>query len=275
MSGLIFALLSSLFWGLNGVLLRKGFESSDVVSGTLTVVSVTYLVTLLAAIPELPAANIGLWNAAMLAAAGVISYTFGRLFTYSSVASIGSSRAFSGTSTRILFSALLGVAVLNENLGVELAVGSALMVVGLYVFSTEKISMSALALSVLGGFAYGLAALFIKLGMLSSPLVSAFVAANFGLAALSIFAAASGHFKLENNVYLLAAGLSLGLGNVSYYLALSITPLVVVIPLSNLYPLVAVALSYTLIQRLEKVKFRTFAGSLLTVAGATIIALHA
>ncbi len=274
MNGVIFALLSSLFWGFNGVLLRKGFEDTDVISGTFTVVCIMYLVISFFALPQLYTVKFTLPKVLMLAAAGIISYTIGRLFTYSSVASIGSSRAFSGTSTRILFSAIFGVILLGERMCTEVAFGTLLMIVGLYIFSTENVSLRGLVFSILGGFAYGLAALLIKVGMLKSPLVSTFVAATFGFIVLTIFVQFMRGLKLERNKFLLTSGTSLALGNISYYLALSTAPLIVVVPLSNLYPLVATSLSYFLIQKLEKVKFRTFIGSVLAVVGSIIIAVY-
>ena len=268
MNGVVLAFLSSIFWGLNGVLLRKGFEKSDVLSGTFTVVSVSYAIVLCFAIPELPYTSFNASKVVLLAVAGIISYTVGRLFTYASIASIGSSRAFSGTSTRILFSAILGAVVLNEHVSAEITLGTSLMIIGLYIFSTEEISLRGLAYSILGGLAYGVAAMFIKLGMLESPLVSIFVASSFGLAVLTSFVAVVRRLNFEKNIYLLAAGVSLALGNISYYFALSSSLLVIVIPLSNLYPIIATLLSY----RLEMVRVRTFLGSTLAVVGSTLIA---
>ncbi len=271
MIGVAFALAASLLWGLNGVLLRKGFERSDVLSGTLTVVGISYLVVSALAIDRISTPDIS--KLAALAAAGVISYAAGRVFTYASVAAIGSSRAFSGTSTRILFSALFGVLLLNESMTAKIAIGSAAMVLGLYIFSTESVSFRGLMLSVLGGLAYGIAALLIKIGMLESPIFSAFLATSFGFAALSVVAVAAGKFRFEKNRYLIAAGLSLGIGNVLYYLALATSPIIVVVPLSNLYPLVTAFLAYAFIQQLERVQLRTVLGALLTVAGSTLVAL--
>ena len=50
-------------------------------------------------------------------------------------------------------------------------------------------------------------------------------------------------------------------------------PLTVVVPLSNLYPLVTTFLSYLLIQKLEYVSVKTFLGSLLAVIGSILIAV--
>ncbi len=272
MNGVVFAVLSSIFWGFNGILLRKGFESSNVISGTFTVVSVTYTLLFLLALPKISYVVFDPLKISMLAVAGVVSYAVGRMFTYSSVASIGSSRAFSGTSTRILFSAILGVVFLGEEIELRVALGTALIVLGLYTFSTEGISLRGLIFSVVGGLSYGIAALFIKMGMLGDPVISTFIAASFGFAALFALTYAMKGIRFERNLYLIISGISLAIGNLCYYIALSTAPIVIVVPLSNLYPLVTTFLSFLLIKRLEMVRLRTFIGSALTVFGSIAIA---
>ncbi len=272
MIGAYLALFASLFWGLNGVFLRKGLEGRDVISGTITVVSTTSAILLVISIPDmLRTPTISPNNLAMLFLAGLVSYFFGRLFTYSSVASIGSSRAFSGTSTRIAFSALLGILLLKERAGPDVIAGVALMTLGLYIFSTEDVSREGIYSSVLGGFAYGFAALLVKVAMLPSPVMTSLVVSLSGLIALCAFAKLKGKDLVTPNRFLLASGSSLALGNVFYYYALSISPISIVVPLSNLYPLVTTALSFLLIQKLELVTPRTFLGSFLAVLGSVII----
>ena len=88
-----------------------------------------------------------------------------------------------------------------------------------------------------------------------------------------MFAKTQNRLKFVKNKYLILSGTSLALGNISYYLALSMAPLVIVVPLSNLYPLITTLLSYLLIQKLEYVSIKTFVGSLLAVIGSILIAI--
>ncbi|RLI77085.1 EamA/RhaT family transporter [Archaeoglobales archaeon] len=273
MLGITFAVISSILWGFNGILLRKGLEGVDTISGTFTVVSTTTLIASLVALKDLSSTFIDYNKVLMLALAGIISYFIGRLFTYSSVSTIGSSRAFSGTSTRILFSAIFGVFLLHEMLNLPILFGTAMMIVGLYIFSTEGFAIKGIYASVAGGFAYGLASLLIKVGMLNSVFVSVFVASISGLTFLGMFAKTQNRLKFVKNKYLVLSGTSLAFGNISYYLALSMAPIVIVVPLSNLYPLVTTLLSYLLIQKLESVGIKTFLGSLLAVIGSILIAV--
>ena len=274
MLGTIFAIISSILWGFNGILLRKGLEKTDIISGTFTVVLTTTLITSLAALKDLSSTSIDYGKVLMLALAGIVSYFIGRLFTYSSVSTIGSSRAFSGTSTRILFSAIFGVFLLHETLNLPILFGTIMMILGLYIFSTEGFAIRGIYASVTGGFAYGLASLLIKVGMLNSVFVSVFIASMSGLTFLGMFAKTQNRLKFVKNKYLILSGTSLAFGNISYYVALSMSPLVIVVPLYNLYPLVTTLLSYLLIQKLESVSIKTFIGSLLAVTGSALIMLR-
>lgn len=275
--GAMLALLASFFWGLNGIFVRKALLGVNPIAGTLAILTVNTLWLLLLVVLDGTLANppdLTITSILFLAIAGLIQQFMGRTLTYSSVAIIGSSRAYSGTSTRIFFSALLGVLLLGESITALLILGSALMMVGLYTLSSEEIDGKGLALSVLAGFSYGLAAIFIKAGMLESVSLSNLISLISGIAALSIFVRAKG-IKVERKFspYLLASGTVLFTGTFLYFLSLSMTPVVVAVPLSNLYPVFATLLSYFFIQSLEGITGKTVAGVLLTVSGAILIIL--
>ncbi len=275
MIGIFFALISSILWGINGIFLRKGLEREDVVSATFTVIFIVTCITFLFSLADLAGKEISIrpQKIVMLMLAGIISYFIARVITYLSVTTIGSSRAFSGTSTRIMFSAFFGVFLLHEVLNELILSGTVLMIFGLYIFSTEKIDRFGIYISVLSGFLYGLASLFIKEGMLENIFFSVFIASISGLVMLGAFAAAKNRLRLAKNRYLAISATSLAFGNISYYFALSITPLTIAVPISNLYPLVTTVLSYLFIQKLESIGFKTIVGSFLAVLGSILISI--
>lgn len=69
------------------------------------------------------------------------------------------------------------------------------------------------------------------------------------------------------------AGLSASLGVTFYFLAISRAPVVVATPVIGAYPLVAIVLSYFLINRMERITWRTWLGGLLVVGGVALVAL--
>ncbi len=276
MFGEIFALLSSVFWGLNGIFVRKALQDVNPLSGTLFILTVNtlWLVFLVIADGTLSKnLTIGFENVLFLALAGLIQQFMGRTMTYFSVHYIGSSRAYTGTSTRIFFSAILGMIILGEKPTFLVAFGSALMIFGLYVFTTEDIRREGLALSLAAGFMYGLAAIFVKVGIIEESVsLSNLISLLSGVSALFVFSAYKGRVKPEKiSPYLFLSGTALFVGTYFYFLSLSTTPVVIAVPLSNLYPIFTTFFSILFIQSLEKIALRTVFGVVLTVLGATLV----
>ena len=276
MFGEIFALLSSVFWGLNGIFVRKALQDVNPLSGTLFILTVNtlWLVFLVIADGTLSKnLTIGFENVIFLALAGLIQQFMGRTMTYFSVHYIGSSRAYTGTSTRIFFSAILGMIVLGEKPTFLVAFGSALMIFGLYVFTTEDIRREGLALSLAAGFMYGLAAIFVKVGIIEESVsLSNLISLLSGVFALFVFSAYKGRVKPEKiSPYLFLSGTALFIGTYFYFLSLSTTPVVIAVPLSNLYPIFTTFFSFLFIQSLEKIALRTVFGVVLTVLGASLV----
>ncbi len=276
MFGEIFALLSSVFWGLNGIFVRKALQDVNPLSGTLFILTVNtlWLVFLVIADGTLSKnLTISFENVLFLALAGLIQQFMGRTMTYFSVHYIGSSRAYTGTSTRIFFSAILGMIILGEKPTFLVAFGSALMIFGLYVFTTEDIRREGLALSLAAGFMYGLAAIFVKVGIIEESVsLSNLISLLSGVSALFVFSAYKGRVKPEKiSPYLFLSGTALFIGTYFYFLSLSTTPVVIAVPLSNLYPIFTTFFSILFIQSLEKIALRTVFGVVLTVLGATLV----
>ena len=154
MIGEVFALLSSVFWGLNGVFVRKALQEVNPISGTFFILLINTLwLVFLVLIDGTISKNIHISfeNVMLLVLAGFIQQFMGRTMTYFSVHFIGSSRAYTGTSTRIFFSAVLGMLILGEKPTTLVLIGSALIIFGLYIFTTEDIRRKGLALSLAAG----------------------------------------------------------------------------------------------------------------------------
>ncbi|WP_456478270.1 DMT family transporter [Geoglobus ahangari] len=273
MNGIIYALLASVFWGTNGVLLRVGLRGKDVVSSTMTIMLVVSAITFAFSFRDLHRTTADPVKLVYLFLAGFFSYFVARVITYRSVTEVGSSRAFSATSTRILFSALFGYFLLSEDMGFYTLSGTLLMILGLYTFTTERIDRRELVISTSSGIFYGLASLLIKVGMLESVFVSVFIASLSGFLSLAAFSAATGRLEVSINRYIFLSAMSLAAGNIAYFYSLSTIPLVIAVPLSNLYPIVTTTLAYIFLKSDELVGIRTFIGSVLTVAGASLISV--
>ena len=74
--------------------------------------------------------------------------------------------------------------------------------------------------------------------------------------------------------YILLSGLCAACGIGSYFLALSMLPVSVVVPISSVYPLVTLALARVMLGNTDPVTWRTVAGALCVCVGVAVVALN-
>ena len=273
MEGVLFAFLASVFWGINGVFLRLGLEKEDVFSSTMTVMLIGSVATFLVALGDLQNIRVDPHKAILLVAAGFVSYFLGRIITYRSIPIVGSSRAYSASSTRILFSAMLGVLILKEEINLLILSGIVMMVSGLYIFTTERINLKEFYISISSGLFFGIASLLIKVGILDNVFLSLSIATFSGFTFLAVFCFLTGRMFFVRNKYILLSAATLTSGNVLFYYALKISPLVITVPLSNLYPVITTFVGFLTVRELEGINSKTIAASIVTVFGSILISL--
>ncbi|MEM3090485.1 MAG: DMT family transporter [Candidatus Bathyarchaeia archaeon] len=137
--GLVFALATALAWSVSismvnlSVRASSGFEQAYAIN-TLRLVSVAIL--LLALVPLGDGKHflqgIRLKTAAMLLAGGLIAIGVGWFFLITSFIYIPESQAVPISSTTPLFSALFGVLFLHEKVTYRIAIGSVIIVIGIF-----------------------------------------------------------------------------------------------------------------------------------------------
>ena len=273
MEGVLFAFLASAFWGINGVFLRLGLEKEDVFSSTMTVMLIGSVATFLVALGDMQNIRVDPHKVILLVAAGFVSYFLGRIITYRSIPIVGSSRAYSASSTRILFSAMLGVLILKEEINLLILSGIVMMVSGLYIFTTERINLKEFYISISSGLFFGIASLLIKVGILDNVFLSLSIATFSGFTFLAVFCFLTGRMFFVRNKYILLSAATLTSGNVLFYYALKISPLVITVPLSNLYPVITTFVGFLTVRELERINSKTIAASIVTVFGSILISL--
>ncbi len=168
---------------------------------------------------------------------------------------------------------MLGVLILKEEMNVLILSGTLLMVSGLYLFTTEEIDVKEFGVSVVGGLLFGISTLLIKLGMLESVFLSLAIATFSGFIFLMFFCILTGRFYPVKNRHIFFSAITLTAGNVLFYYSLKVSPLIISIPVSNLYPLVTAFLGYIVIRDLEKTGFKTLIASLITVMGSLLVSV--
>ena len=74
-------------------------------------------------------------------------------------------------------------------------------------------------------------------------------------------------------LFMSLSGIASAGGVALLFLALEKTPVVVIAPISGSYPLFAIAFTYILLQKLERITFRTMIGAVMVVTGVALITM--
>ncbi len=290
---LTFALIASFCYGTSKFLIKKANNVNPLVS---------VLYTFLLAPPIL--LGFALFNGDLsisytfspltityLALAGVFYLAIGRIFAYSSINLVGAARASQLTSTQIIFSSILSVIFLQEQMDLKLAVGTVTIFLGLILISfsnakcegkdvipSKKFSRGVF-LGLIAGVLWGASQLFLKEGGrgLNSPTMASLISYLFAIllqGSIVLFFARR-EFKREKmqTVFLFLAGIVSTFALLAQYSALRIADVVWVNPIINTSPLITLIACYLLIQKVESINKKVIFGALAVVTGAVLVAI--
>lgn len=135
------------------------------------------------------------------------------------------------------------------------------------------------AFAIAAAVAYGTSHVLVRIGVadFAPPLVGAALALLSGTLVLAVIDARNPERNLRQKrravLFLMASGVCSGVAVVTGYLALSMAPVVVVTPLLSTPPLFTLALSHFFLRKLEKITGRLVLGTILVIAGITLITL--
>ncbi|WP_290816558.1 EamA family transporter [Halovivax sp.] len=291
-SGVLLAALAALLWAVHNLLIRIATERGSVGDAILVVMVVNLLLVAPAAVVRHHPTYGLTWEAAgAFAAAGVAGLVLGRICLFGGIRAIGASRTTPVVSASTLVSAALAVWLLGESLTALHLVGIVLVVGGVAVISWLTATDAgrdgaggqwrALALPLGAALFIGIEPILVRYGLDGgAPLL-------VGLTVMMATALATyvGYRRLRGEAlaplrgnpilrWYLAAGLASTAGLVTYFGALAVAPVVIVIPVLQTSPLLVIALSAALLPtRLERVTWRLAAAATIVVAGATLVSL--
>ena len=219
-------------------------------------------------------------------AAGLLNFVLGRFFWYLGIRLVGASRSNSIVATEVLFAPLMAMLLLGETASIILAPAVLLIFLGSFIISKSYgsglgPSHRDVILGILVSFG---ASIVFSVGALAAKVavglfVSSFIAYLVGTLASSVclfpavYIRKKGIFNSnsKSKKILLVASLTQVFASISYWGALKLAPVVLVIPLTQTYPLFTLILSYLFIRRLEQLNLLVVAGSLLMVIGTVLV----
>lgn len=290
--GVGLALLAAFAWAVQYLALRLGTDGGSIRE----LMVVTLCCNVAIAVPVVvvffePTVELTSRSLGAFAAAGIVGSLFGRLLLYGSVDTVGASRTAPVVASSTLFATGFAIPLLGERLSVAHAVGVVLVVAGISVVSWETTADAdgqrslravgrAIVLPLGSAVLLGLEPVFVAWGLAEgTPAVTGFavtaVVASVGLLG---FLLARGDvptrrlLRHPNRLWYAVSGLASTAGLLTYFFALDVAPVSVVVPVSQISPLLVVVLSALFLpRRLERVTWRLGAAACVVVVGTVIV----
>lgn len=275
--------------------IRLGTDDGDVTDAVL-VVLICHVVLLAPAVIVLHAPPyttlFTLRSVASFAAAGIAGMFVARLLMFTSIEAVGASLTSPVIASNVLFATIFAVVFLEEQLTISHLAGIVLIVAGIAVVSWETAAASdaersrretgaMLAVPLAAAVCIGIEPIFVSIGLADgTPILPGLLvmasAATAGFVGYSAWTGSLGTVSVRSasTLWYVTGGLSTTVGFVAYFAALTVSPVVLVMPLLQLTPLLVVALSVCFLpQRLERVTWRVTGSAIVVVAGATIVSV--
>lgn len=245
----------------------------------------------IAAVLEFPSYALSLTGLGTFVVAGLIGTLLGRALYYGSIERLGASITEPIKAANPLFAVVLAVLVLGDPVTNGQFGGVLLIVAGVAWLSKQTVDghatltdapASALSLPFATALVFAVEPVVVKVGF------DAGTSVLYGLTVKTVAATAGmwAYLRWRNALpsptslardpnlrWYLFAGVSNSLFLLSYYGALSLAPVSIVVPILQLSPLVVMVLSYLFIGNLERVTPGLVAGALVVVCGAVVVTL--
>lgn len=281
---------SALFFAISIIFVRKATVTGEPLAAVHASAWISVLVFLpLSVVVYYP--DFGVTTESFLAfvGAGILGTILGRFFYFAGTGRIGASRTEPITRASLLVSAVIGLLVLGESATVGHLVGIFLLLVGVVIVGHEVESSRQgggkswvpsldLLLPIGAMVFFGLADPLIKAGLSEGTPIIVGLGIQFGasLIVLSVYYSLKSKlpihpFLAKERKYYIGAGVSAAMAMGFLFSALSVSRVVVAVPLKSISPLLVLIFSYFYLGKLEKITRMLIIGSIYVVEGAVLI----
>lgn len=291
--GIVGSVATAALWGLGAVVARVGMVKARP--------ALVNLVGVLVALPILLGIFVGTgqslsgfsasWDLlAVLVGVAFCSQALGPLLNYDSIRFIGASRSVTISSTRIVFSTALGIVLLREGLGLSEAIGAGLIAASILAvtggpgekgggrgFRTGRGASEAVASALV--FSVGNVLVRVAAVGVGSPAGANLLADLFAVPMLLSMVAVDVRGQPPQDIdsktwkLLILTGVVFALASYTFFVALSVAPVVYVIPLSSSSPIFTIVFSWLAIRGMENVNKRLVLGAIMAIIGSVLVAL--
>jgi len=283
-AGLSLALLTALLWGATSLEMRKAMVRLSPLTVTALTSAMGAAMGFLGSVVDGSAGRYASLRADGLiyaALSGFLVFTLGRFLWYLAINEIGASRSNSVVASEALIAPLASIAITREGFGPLTVLGSVLVVSGVWMVyrsmgDRDRAGRRYLGLgaSIAAAFVFAFGSAFARLANFSigSPTATYAISSAAALLAVSpLLPRHGGLMGALRNGHAALGGLFNSLASFSYWGALSLAPVPVVVPASQSFPVFTVVLSLTAYRGSERVDAYTLLGALLTTLGVVLV----
>lgn len=277
----VLSLFTALCYSISTVFILKGMKDSNPNSALLlsTSIQVFFLTCLLLTSP--PRIN---WTAVLFfSLSGILASGFGRLFNFISIRHLGIATSSALGGTKPLIATVLALMFLGERVAIFTLIGTILVVSGVFLISggVEAFARSKeLLFPILSASFYGLSEVVRKTGLniLPDSLLGAQVGATSGMLGFLTYLVLTrkiGEIKVNKKsfVYFSGTGATVSIAWILNFTAMRLGTVSIVSTLTGTTPLFSLLLSWLILRGQENLGYRVTLGSLVIVAGATLVTL--
>ncbi|WP_096389048.1 DMT family transporter [Halopenitus persicus] len=293
LAGLLFAALAAVLWAVHNVIVRVATRTGTVADTLAVVLAVNVLCLVpFSAVAYYPDYGLTPVSTGAFAAAGLAGLLLGRLCMFEAITAIGASRTTPVVSASTLVSTGLAVWLLGETITARHLVGICCIVAGVAVISWltatdagDDDSLRGIGVSLLLPLAaaafIGIEPVLIRVGLTAGTPIPVGLSVMIAAASVSYLGyrrVRDGAISLprhgEGPRWYVWAGLSSSAGLIAYFAALSVAPVVIVIPIVQVSPLVVLVISAAFLpRRVERVTLRLVLAAAVVVVGAALVSL--
>lgn len=291
-AGVGLAALAALSIAITSLAIRVGTDEGGTIDAFVVVLLCNVGLIVPIALVLAPAgSSLTIASAVAFVGAGIAGTLVGRLFYFHSIAAIGSSRTEPIKATQPLHATVIAVLVLGEHVSLAHFLGVVLVVVGVAGVSWEfsrdgsadgTSSLRALLPALAAALFFGVEPILAKFGLAGTDSMLLGLAVRIVAAAGGFFAylvlrgalPAPDDFRTPDLWWYLGAGVANTSFLLTYYGALAVAPVSIVVPIVQTSPLVVMVLSMLFLPvRLERVTPQLVAAATVVVSGAIVVTL--
>jgi len=282
----IIAIVSSMLWAADAVLVSLGAQNSSIAAAAFMSYAFSAASMWLVLSTYFPFENLGSRATIYFLLSGCLQPLLARIFYYTGITRIGVARAGPMRGAEPLLSVSIAILFLHERPSVNVYVGAALIVASVWLVmwrseaeagATFVDYLLPLAAALCGAVSQNLR----KSGLLilHDPYAGTAVSTSLSLVLFAAYLAGSGKMRLvvptrqSLPFFAVAAVVSTG-AQVLNYQALNLGEVSAMVPLLNTTPLFAVLFSAIFLRHVETVTMRVALGALVMFAGVIVIALR-